>query len=319
MLLYALNTTVVVAITEMLLKCYSPVGENKRVRTEHVRLQQRVNMPNASNDHPTIVLRSAKSLTPHPLQAIYFRDANEAELQALAEDMLVNGQLVPVEILPDGTIICGHQRVKAAKLNKRKVRCWIRHDLAKLGDTAVERRFIQDNLHRRQLSKLEVARCYLRLKDLHSQQSPGGKPRGDLRDVCGKILGISGRQLDRLAKVLTTPPEVQKAFEAGHLTLQQVLRVGIVAPKKQDEIAEQIRAGKKPRVVVGHLAPPKPSRSDSLSQNVSNLFLTLQRQLELFEPVSVEAIQKKLRPQHATLAVKYVDWLNTIVECSAGR
>lgn len=259
-------------------------------------------------------LRSAKSLKPHPRQSSYFREANDAELHALAEDMLRNGQLTPVEILPDGTIICGHQRVRACRLNKRKVHCWVRNDLAEKGDAAIEQRVIEDNLNRRQLSKLGLAKCYLRLKDLHSQLSPGGEPRGDVRDIVGKRLGISGRQLDRLARVLTTPPEVQKAFEAGHLTLELASRVGIVGKKTQDEIAKQIRAGKKPRVVVGHLAPPKPSRCDSLSHNVSDLFLTLKRHLELFEPVGVEVIQKKLRPQHAKLALKYVDWLKSIVE-----
>src|SRR5262249_60344055 len=55
-------------------------------------------------------------LKKHPLQETMFGDLPDAELRALAEDMRVNKQKDPVEILPDGTVLAGHQRIRAARL-----------------------------------------------------------------------------------------------------------------------------------------------------------------------------------------------------------
>jgi ParB-like chromosome segregation protein Spo0J len=54
-------------------------------------------------------------LKARPQQAAIFGDVSAAELDALAADMTEHGQRDPVEILPDGTIAAGHQRVRAAK------------------------------------------------------------------------------------------------------------------------------------------------------------------------------------------------------------
>ena len=96
--------------------------------------------------------RKISTLCPHPKQAI-FPDLPPDELRRLAESMK-RGLDEPVEILPNGTIISGHQRIKAAKLlGWTEIRCWVRHDLAEQGDDAVERRLIEANFHRRQLGR----------------------------------------------------------------------------------------------------------------------------------------------------------------------
>ena len=80
----------------------------------------------------------------HPKQAEFFNDLSDTELQSLARDIEDNGQLTPVEILPDGTIIAGHQRVRAVKsLGWEKVRVWVRQDLADAGEEAVEKRLLE--------------------------------------------------------------------------------------------------------------------------------------------------------------------------------
>ena len=107
-----------------------------------------------------IVEKPIASLKPHPRQAKLFHDATEEEIKELAESMANNGLDHPVEILPDGTIVAGHQRVKAAqKLGWKSIRCWVRNDLAKAGEEAVECRLIEDNVIRRQLTKLDEARA----------------------------------------------------------------------------------------------------------------------------------------------------------------
>src|SRR5437763_1950535 len=99
-------------------------------------------------------------LKEHPLQEAVFGDISEEELAALAENMQEHGLREPVEILPDGTIIVGHQRVRAArKLGWKEIDVVVRHDLAAAGPAAVETHFIESNLIRRQLGTLARARC----------------------------------------------------------------------------------------------------------------------------------------------------------------
>src|SRR5262249_15963926 len=110
-------------------------------------------------------------LSPHPKQGLIFSSPPESEVNELAEDIQRNGQLQPVEALPSGVTIAGHKRIAAAKrLGRTDITVWVREDLAN-DPAAVEKRFIEDNLHRRQLGPLTLARCYVRLKEL-DKKSP---------------------------------------------------------------------------------------------------------------------------------------------------
>jgi hypothetical protein len=68
------------------------------------------------------------------------------ELRELAQSMRDHGLQTPLEILPDGTIVCGHQRARAANLlGWEEIDVWVNHELAVHGDLAVEQRMSQDN------------------------------------------------------------------------------------------------------------------------------------------------------------------------------
>jgi ParB family chromosome partitioning protein len=102
-------------------------------------------------------------LKEHPKQADLFGDVTDEELKALAENMRINGLQQPIEVLPDGTIVCGYQRVRAARvLGWKRIEVVVRDDLFRAGPLAVETRLIDDNFHRRQLSPLGRARCMKR-------------------------------------------------------------------------------------------------------------------------------------------------------------
>lgn len=88
-----------------------------------------------------------------------FDDLPEAEIDALAADIEANGLRQPIEILPDGTVLAGHQRLRAVrKLGWKEVNCVVRTDLAD-DPAGAELFFIMDNLNRRQLSPIMKARC----------------------------------------------------------------------------------------------------------------------------------------------------------------
>ena len=194
--------------------------------------------------------RKISSLRPHPKQAI-FPDLPPDELNRLTESMK-RGLDEPVEILPDGTIISGHQRVKAAKrLGWKEIRCWVRHDLAEQGDEAVERRLIEANFHRRQLGPLDKARCFRRLLELERDKPRhNGELKGDLRDYFAKQFGYSGRNLERWVKLLDAPLEIQRAVTERKLKLEMGVDVAGLPKQTQEEIARAIGKGVEPKQAV---------------------------------------------------------------------
>jgi ParB family chromosome partitioning protein len=146
----------------------------------------------------------SKSSFPHPRQA-ELPATTAAEDAALLDDIRRNGMLEPIEILPDGTIISGHRRWAAAQqLDRPSVRVIVRNDLAAQGQVAVERRYLEANLNRRQLSKHDAIVLYVRLRQL----SPRGRERrglGSLRNEVAERYQMSGRNLDRWASVFEGP------------------------------------------------------------------------------------------------------------------
>lgn len=209
---------------------------------------------------------SLRDLKPHPKQAELFSETTDAELQELAEDIKENGLAHAVEILPDGTIVAGHQRVRAAKfLGWKTIKCWVRTDLAEAGDAAVEARLIKDNLHRRQMSALDRARTYRRLKELeHGDDywSPG-KVRGDLRDYLAQQFGVSGRTLDRWERVLDATKPIQDLVTGGRLSMAIAGKVAGLPVKTQNQIAARLQNGECQKAVLTEFLgrrPPRPPR-----------------------------------------------------------
>ena len=126
--------------------------------------------------------------------------------------MKLNGQTTPIEVLPNGTLIAGHQRVRAAeRLGWPEVTVWIRGDLAH-DPFAVEIRMIEDNISRRQLDMLDQIRNVYRLVELRRRQSAGcmtGHQGHDLRDEIAREIGKSGRHVQRYLNVLKAIMPVQ--------------------------------------------------------------------------------------------------------------
>lgn len=196
-------------------------------------------------------------LKPHPRQAEVFPDLTEYQLRDLALDLQRNGLRTPLEILPDGTIVCGHQRARAARLlDWEEIDVRVNQDLASKGPEAVKERLIKDNVRRRQLDRLDrldMARAYQRLRQLELSASGQGRPGhrgGRLRDIVGDRLGLTGRTLDRLVRVLLTPRAVQEAYRRRELTLILAGQVASLPPAVQEGIAAEITEGRDPNAVV---------------------------------------------------------------------
>jgi ParB-like chromosome segregation protein Spo0J len=226
-----------------------------------------------------------KDLKPHPRQATFFADLPFHLLRDLAQDIADRGLKEPLEILPDGTIVCGHQRARAAELLEwDEIAVWVNHDLAAQGNLAVEQRLIEDNLARRNLDRLDQVRCYRRLVEM-ATETPDDKRRshqlGRVRDVVGTRLGMSGRTLDRYLRILDAPREVQDAFKAGDLSLVAASKVAGLSAEIQAQIVAELRAGADAkRAVTPHLAGRV---SDPLDAAFGPFIRSLERNVKALE------------------------------------
>jgi ParB-like chromosome segregation protein Spo0J len=208
-----------------------------------------------AREHPERIVekRPLGALRPHPKQPEAFFLHEDAIIEDLAQSLSHNGLQYPVEILPDGTIICGHGRVLAAeRLGWTEIDCWIRHDLEEQGEAAVLAHLIGDNLDRRQLGPLAEAKAYRAMTQLcrSSTHHEDAEISGDLRDYLSTRFGKSGRTLDRWARLLDAPLEVQQAVDRREITAKAATRVLAMPVEVREEICSKLRAGESPAAVL---------------------------------------------------------------------
>ena len=203
-------------------------------------------------------------LTRHARQDANFHELSEEELGRLVDDLKQNGQRTPIEVDPDGRIIDGHQRARAAlALGWKTIRVVVRYDLA--GDeAAIERRMILANMNRRQLDQLARVRIVRRRVELDGPADAPGRDERDLRDRIGEMLGMSGRNVQRYLNILGTSMAIQRAHTTGRLSLTQAARVARLDGDVRSRIDEAIRAGGDPAAIVAeNLSSPDRVRPDA--------------------------------------------------------
>lgn len=217
----------------------------------------------------------------HPQQAALFGDTSDVELAALVANIKKHGLRIPVEIMPDGTIICGHQRVRAARrLGWQEIDVIVRHDLVGAGEDAVKTLLIQDNLLRRQLSPLGKARCICTLMEIEKGRAATSfllAGREDLKKRIAERMGLESRSVSRYLLVLRLPLALQKAFDAGQIGLVETGKVALLDMQVQTDIAKRVEAGEPVKLVVREHIRPK------ATQHVQpgNAFASFQRSLKL--------------------------------------
>jgi len=186
-------------------------------------------------------------LKDHPRQDEMFGNVDDAELDALAENMRKHGQRDPVEITSAGVIIAGHQRVRAARrLGWKEVAVVVRRDLEAEGPDAVERHFVEDNFVRRQLGPLAKARCIRRLMELEEGTAVGRfrfTKKEELKGRIARRMKLSLRSVNRYLLLLDTPEAIQAAFDRGEVPLVTAGKVALLKKSAQEDIARRIAAG----------------------------------------------------------------------------
>lgn len=208
-------------------------------------------------------------LQPHPRQDELFPPLPPHEFDALVQDIGKRGlqqlpDVLPANAagLPAWTIIAGHQRILAAlALGWKEIKVRIRHDLADKSSDEIEEALIADNFFRRQLSRLQQARCMLRLYEIELGRAPGRLcdfEKLEARKRVARKYSCSEKTVSRKLDVLTTPFEIQTAFDTEQLKIDDAVKVAHLPADFQAEIAAKIRDGAAPRKVVKEYIRRKP-------------------------------------------------------------
>lgn len=206
--------------------------------------------------------RKIADLKEHPRQHELVGDLPEHKLAAIAADMKKHGLEHPVEILADGTIVAGHQRVLAAKLlGWTEIDVVVRTDLEEAGDAAVLAYLIRDNLYRRQMTGLALAHAIQALMEVQEGRNLRVE---QVKAEIGKQLNLDVRSVNRYLLLLRAVKEVQQFYEQGKLSLTDAGKVAQMAESTQRTIAERIRNGEAGKAVLADYLRTRTDASDGV-------------------------------------------------------
>lgn len=240
--------------------------------------------------------RAVGVLRGHPEQLFLVGDISNGELNELIESIRKNGLQHPIEILRDGTVVAGHQRLRAVKsLNWIEVDVIVRHDLAQAGEGAIIAYLVEDNLHRRQMSPLAIARAYRNLKEIERDLDYNElryDDRRDIRDRIAERLGghYSGRTLDRYEQILDMPRAVQDVVISKALPLTLAVKITRLHEAQKQELAERIEAGETPKDVVEEYVRPSSNNSQNTPYAIHRRLMDLLNEAIEILPQHVETV-----------------------------
>jgi hypothetical protein len=229
-----------------------------------------------------------QDLHPHALQKELFVGLNEAGIAELAEDIQKRGLQNPLEILPNGTIINGHQRFLAYKwLGMEHIPVYIRHDFTEQPSAAVNEHIIQDNLQRKHLHPLEIARGYMLLRKYYAEQQAAGEDCPfafrDLRNALARRFSISSRTLDRYVAALKAPYLFQDCCIQGRFPFHLLCKIGGLSVKKKAALMERIDKGENFMTVIAEYTRPHQREQDRASKALLALTRQLKRSVDEIE------------------------------------
>lgn len=194
----------------------------------------------------------------------YFDNLSDDEFNALKMDVKEHGISNDLHILKDGTVICGHQRLRVAKelgLSEVPVKIIPLED-----EREIKMYAIKDNILRRQLTpekKAKPVSMYIMMKEEIGKEKLGinqyttkeevdklSTPLGiKSRDIIAKELGLgSGRTMDRLiqyAKIVEAKPELKG-------TKITVAIKKDTTEKKKEAIKQEVKDDKTENIIQGN-------------------------------------------------------------------
>ncbi|ACV60100.1 ParB domain protein nuclease (plasmid) [Alicyclobacillus acidocaldarius subsp. acidocaldarius DSM 446] len=185
---------------------------------------------------------SIHRLKPHPKNVEYYADLDGEKYEELKRSIEVHGIRDPLKILPDGTILAGHQRYRIAKeLGIEQVPVAI-YDVS---PEEAEYLLIADNEERRgeDNDPMRKARRAKFLKEYwgirHGNNQRTSQIEKSYRDVA-QAIGESVATTQRLLKLNDLIPELQALVSSGKLGTSAAEQLAYLSPEIQRSLYEAL-------------------------------------------------------------------------------
>ncbi|MEQ8788449.1 MAG: ParB N-terminal domain-containing protein [Pirellulaceae bacterium] len=267
--------------------------------------------------------RQLADLSDYPLQQAFAGTTTEHDDEDLRESIHERGLQHPIEILPANdagldadTILDGHRRRDALLANgEEEIGVIVRYDLASASREEIDQAFLHANTDRRQLDP--VSRAYLAAQRIAIEYGWSldellmSYAAQEVRERVGKMLGISGRHLSRLLRVIRTPMEVQAAVRQKRLSIVLAEKVADLPEDDQDVIVDRIQSGEPAKLVVESFV----GGSSKEPANVGTAFVRYLRALSAAQDaITISDIKFSPKPDDLDLlasAIKFNEGLIT--------
>ena len=175
-------------------------------------------------------------LKPHPKNKEFFPDDMPKNLwRELVGDIKENGIINPLIVTPDYTVLAGHLRLEAAKeAGLTHVPVVIR-DVAPDSEEAVGL-LVKDNLLRRQLSDMQVARLIRVLKEQYGVKRGNNQYLGGASAKIAEAIGVSERRLREINKLNDLTPELQALVASEKIGTTAACELAFLSPETQRQL-----------------------------------------------------------------------------------
>lgn len=179
---------------------------------------------------------------------------DDEHLDELAEDIKKHGLQIPIEQM-DGKIIDGRRRWLACE------KAGVTPNIIPVSAEDPIAYVLSLNLHRRHLTVSQAAMCAQRARKMYDEaakerqklsEGRGKKGlancpdlKGTARDQVGETFGVSGKSVDRAAKVIKDGiPEIAEAVDSNEITIFKASQIVANPPELQKPLLDAALASK---------------------------------------------------------------------------
>ncbi|AEJ43693.1 ParB domain protein nuclease [Alicyclobacillus acidocaldarius subsp. acidocaldarius Tc-4-1] len=208
-------------------------------------------MPRINEEAIPMNLIHIDRLKPHPKNADYYADLTGEKYEELKRSIEVHGIRDPLKILPDGTILAGHQRYRIAReLGIEQVPVAI-YDVSPeeaeyllIADNEERRGEDNDPMRKARRAKFLAEYWGVRhggTRNASSSEVPS-RQIGDLKTLkdIAEVVGESERTTERLLKLNNLIPELQTLVSSGKLGTSAAEQLAYLSPEIQRTLYEAL-------------------------------------------------------------------------------
>lgn len=203
-------------------------------------------------------------LKPHPLNSHYFDDMQDAVWDDLLKSIRSSGVTNAITIMEDGTIISGHQRVRACNVLGIDE---VSYKLIEYSDEDIANQkpikdLIESNLKQRvpgNANPIKLAECFEFLRSWYGVREGSANPKGTeigasptncrsrkTLTSLAKEFGVDEKFLERAHALATLPQEIKDLVEAGTISVSTASDlIARLSPEEQEQLIQTLPATEK--------------------------------------------------------------------------